>query len=588
MAKITRKTQKQFAGSATNVGQFGSLQVGTKVITTDPAVIQGLSAYTGGWSAAVTSGQELPPLEEFNGLNFVNTYQLGYLLQEGVPEYDAGTTYFQNSIVKKPGTYQLYGSKIDNNLGNALTITADWQFLVDLSNPTSNIVWGGTAGGSASVLTLTPTTALSAYAAGNIIYFLPASNNTSGGTTINISGLGAKNITKGGTQALSANDLEAGKLATAVYDGTQFQLLNLPPFAHGSSVAVASTMVLNGTGGDILDLTGTSASIATITLNEGRLKVCKFASAGAVLVYSSNLLLNTNGANYTVAANDVVYFYGLASGVVVGTIFPANGNAPVPTVAPPTFAAISGFIPTNFTGNANNNSVIAISAGQATDSTNAAIISKNTSTSWAVTNGNAINGFQGGTTLPNSSTIHFFICTGGSGTGTFASTSLTPTLPAGYNTYYRRIFSIVTNSSGAVLNGTAIEQAGGGMLFYHITQIQDIAVTTQGTSRVLYTLSVPQNIKVGVKYRATTTTSGCLILLSGDESDVAPSGTATAAPTTAPMNDITSSTGAQTFFGLKGDGELITNTSGQIGCRGSAVSLGLYFTTRGYADFRRA
>ena len=588
MAKITRKTQKQFAGSATNVGQFGSLQAGTKVLSTDPATIQALTAYAGGWSSAVISGQELPPLEEFNGLNFVNTYQLGYLLQEGIPEYDAGTTYFLNSIVKKPGTYQLYGSKIDTNLGNALTVTADWQFLVDLSNPTSNIVWGGTAGGTASALTLTPSTALSAYAAGNIIYFLPASNNTSGGTTINISGLGNKNITKGGTQALSANDLEAGKLATAVYDGTQFQLLNIPAFAHGSSVAVASTMVLNGTGGDILDITGTSGTISAITLNEGRLKVCKFASAGAVLAYGSSLLLNTGGANYTVAANDVVIFYGLASGVVVGNILPANGNAPVPTIAVPTFAAINGFIPTSFSGNANNNSAITISAGQATDSTNAAIISKNSNTSWAVSNGNAINGYQGGTTLPNSSTIHFFVCSGSSGVGTFASTSLTPTLPSGYNTYYRRIFSLVTNSSGAMLNGTAIEQAGGGMLFWHVVQLEDIAVSTQGTSRVNYTLTVPQNIKVGVKYRATTNTSGCLILLSGDESDVAPTGTASAAPTTAPMNDITSSTGAQTFFGLKGDGELTTNTSGQIGCRGSAASLGLYFTTRGYTDFRRA
>lgn len=323
MAKIARKTQKIFAGSAANIGEFGSLQDGTKVLSTDPAAIQ-TSHWVQGLSAAVVSGQNLPALEEMNGINFVETYQLAYLFQEGIPEYDAGTNYFINSIVKAPGTYQLYGSKIDNNLGNSLATTADWQFLVDLSNPESNIVWGGTAGGSANTITITPTSALPAYVTPTIVMFLPASNNT-GATTLNISGLGAKNITKGGTQALSANDIEAGKLVFMIYDGTQFQLINLPTFSQGADVASAGTLVLNGTGGDILNITGTT-TITAVTLNQGRYKVCRFT--GAVTLTNGASLVIPGSANYTTAANDIVIFISIGnSGVVYAAIFPASGKA---------------------------------------------------------------------------------------------------------------------------------------------------------------------------------------------------------------------------------------------------------------------
>lgn len=136
MAKITRKTQKVFAGSASNNGQFGSAQVGTKVTSTDPDVIQQLAAWASGWNSATISAQRLPTLEEMQGIQYVVTRQLAYILQEGIPEWDAGTSYYINSIVKKAGTYQIYGSVINDNLNNALPAAvtdANWQYLGDLS-----------------------------------------------------------------------------------------------------------------------------------------------------------------------------------------------------------------------------------------------------------------------------------------------------------------------------------------------------------------------------------------------------------------------------------------------------------------------
>lgn len=139
MSKIARKTQAIFAGSAANNGQFGSAQAGTKLLSNDPAVIQALAAWPLGWANAVIGSSKFPCLEEFQALDFVNTYQLSYIFQEGIPEYDAGTTYFQNSIVKKTGTYQIYGSLTDTNIGHALTDATNWKFLQDLSAPNNKI-----------------------------------------------------------------------------------------------------------------------------------------------------------------------------------------------------------------------------------------------------------------------------------------------------------------------------------------------------------------------------------------------------------------------------------------------------------------
>lgn len=135
MAKLTRYTQKVFANAASNNGQFGSGVVGTKVTTNNLTTLQALPAYEEGWLDAVISPQTLPPLEEMQGLQYIQTYQLSYLFQEGIPDWDGGTTYYQYSIVKQPGTFNLYGSLTNDNLNNVLTDTTNWIFLQSLLDP---------------------------------------------------------------------------------------------------------------------------------------------------------------------------------------------------------------------------------------------------------------------------------------------------------------------------------------------------------------------------------------------------------------------------------------------------------------------
>lgn len=138
MSRIQRWTQKIFAGGATNNGVFGSGQDGSKILSNSLSDIQEKTAWGTGWLAATIGALKFPPLEEQQGIQYLITTQLAYMFQEGIVEYDAATTYYHYSIVKAPGTFQLFGSLTDANVGNALPTapasSANWQFLIDLSN----------------------------------------------------------------------------------------------------------------------------------------------------------------------------------------------------------------------------------------------------------------------------------------------------------------------------------------------------------------------------------------------------------------------------------------------------------------------
>lgn len=133
MARLTRKNIKVFAGSATNNGVFGSLQANNPVQTNDVEQIQGLSAWANGWNDAVMSGEELPPLEEFQAIQYVVTYEQAYLMQEGLPEWASTVTYYKGSLVKKVTStgFQIYSSLTDNNTNHALSDTSNWKVVMD-------------------------------------------------------------------------------------------------------------------------------------------------------------------------------------------------------------------------------------------------------------------------------------------------------------------------------------------------------------------------------------------------------------------------------------------------------------------------
>ena len=103
--------------------------------------------------------------------------------------------------------------------GSAAT---DYATVAQLVTGTGSYV--GTVGGTADAILLTPSPAITAYAAGQRFSFIASGANTTA-VTVNVSGLGVKSITRNGAIALVANSILASTLVEIIYDGTQFQLI---------------------------------------------------------------------------------------------------------------------------------------------------------------------------------------------------------------------------------------------------------------------------------------------------------------------------------------------------------------------------
>lgn len=126
MAKITRKHQKIFAGGVpvTNVvAEFGSLAQGAAGYTGDPDGIQ-TTEYEGGWGEAVINNFA-PCIQDFNALFYLITYQLAYLLQAGIAEWNSLTSYYIGSLVHD-GSGGIYMSLTNDNVGHAVSTAGEW------------------------------------------------------------------------------------------------------------------------------------------------------------------------------------------------------------------------------------------------------------------------------------------------------------------------------------------------------------------------------------------------------------------------------------------------------------------------------
>ena len=104
--------------------------------------------------------------------------------------------------------------------------------------------------GAADAYVATVVPAITVYTAGQRFNLLIANTNT-GAATLNVSGLGTKNIKRmDGTDPV-AGDILLNQIATFVYDGTQFQLLN--PITL--SDATATTLTFSPSTGGIVGTT---------------------------------------------------------------------------------------------------------------------------------------------------------------------------------------------------------------------------------------------------------------------------------------------------------------------------------------------
>jgi hypothetical protein len=153
--------------------------------------------------------------------------------------------------------------------------------------------------------------ALTAYAAGQMFYFVAAGDNT-GAVTLNINSLGAKNVTKNGTTALAAGEIKSGQTVAVIYDGTRFQIVN-PALVSLTGYTGATNTALGVNAGDSL----TSGAQNTFVGAEAGTAVT--TGANSVFVgYEAGL--STTTGNFTTAVG-----YGASRSNVSGSSITALG-----------------------------------------------------------------------------------------------------------------------------------------------------------------------------------------------------------------------------------------------------------------------
>lgn len=100
-----------------------------------------------------------------------------------------------------------------------------------------------------------------AYVAGMTLSFIPVATNT-GAVTIDVDGLGAKNLFVGSSTAMVGGELVAGRIAQIEYDGVRFQL-------YQASISIADGSV---TTAKLADGAVTTIKIADLNVTTGKLE----------------------------------------------------------------------------------------------------------------------------------------------------------------------------------------------------------------------------------------------------------------------------------------------------------------------------
>ena len=180
------------------------------------------------------------------------------------------------------------GGYLHTNVANA---TARTNYAAAGQVQDSTLTYLTSISGTDTITAIAPVS-MSALAAGQTFRFIAAGANTTTGVTLNINSIGAKNITKNGTTALSIGDIPSGSIVIVTYDGTQFQISNV--FSSSTLLSANNTWTGKQT------FTGTSSVIAS-----------KFVNALEGVTVSATAATGT--INYDVTTQSVLYYTSNAS-----------------------------------------------------------------------------------------------------------------------------------------------------------------------------------------------------------------------------------------------------------------------------------
>ena len=185
---------------------------------------------------------------------------------------------------------------------SADVLVGTYDGLPAINDPYSiNSLLGSVTGTNAIAAVATPS--ITAYAAGATYAFIAANSNTAA-ATLSIDGLATKSITKNGSAALTAGDIQIGKLTWVQYDGTTFQLIN--NIVYGGSITNGTIVSLTAPLGAASGGTGLSTLTANSVLLGNGISAVQLIAPG-----TAKNVLTSNGTTWastapTVAAPTVV------------------------------------------------------------------------------------------------------------------------------------------------------------------------------------------------------------------------------------------------------------------------------------------
>ena len=140
------------------------------------------------------------------------------------------------AIINQNGTALAANQIIANQVATIMYKGGNWLLIQGAAQ--GIVAYGGTDTGATNAYVLPMTNQYFSYTAGNVVYFIP-SNTSTGASTVNIKGLGVKNIDGTG---VNPGAIQAGVMAQLIYNGSTFTLINTTVISSsGSFTATAAT-----------------------------------------------------------------------------------------------------------------------------------------------------------------------------------------------------------------------------------------------------------------------------------------------------------------------------------------------------------
>ena len=152
----------------------------------------------------------------------------------------------------------LVRAEVYNALGQALEDAFD--LLPEEDRLNQDRVTYATRSGTANAIVLTIPATLTAYVEGMSITWKVAAANTST-VTVNVNTLGARSLLRSDGDPLAANDLRAGAMVTARFDGLSFRLIGTAP---GEVEAIVNETAWTYNAGNLPGLSGAEGKALTV------------------------------------------------------------------------------------------------------------------------------------------------------------------------------------------------------------------------------------------------------------------------------------------------------------------------------------